>query len=118
IEGFQTIVDGQGRLSTVYVGHGAGRYQLALTARTLLDRFHHIAITKNHATTTGRLYIDGVLISTNTSMTEIFLLDDRLTIGGARSGANYLHCAISRLFLFNKTLSASDIKAEYTSNRE
>lgn len=55
-----------------------GQQQLLSTSTPLtLNTWHHIAITITHATNTGRMFIDGNLVATNTNMTlRPGLLDD------------------------------------------
>lgn len=63
--------------------------QQLLSTNTPLARnmWHHIAITITHATNTGRMYIDGQLVATNTNMTirpgslSSADLDDRFRFG-------------------------------------
>jgi len=81
------------------------------------NKIYNIAFIYNNSITTATLYIDGVLIQTTTSITQISSLTSGayqyIYTGGVNSTLNYFIGVIYYLSFYNKSLSTAQISNFY-----
>lgn len=75
------------------------------------SNFHHLTITNE--TSGATLYIDGVLVGTATSRDMTTTGNNKLWIGGYHDGGYYYNGEIPVMKLYNRALSAAEVKQNY-----
>ncbi len=87
----------------------AGSYSLVTDPGSFpLNRWVHAAVTYDAATTTMRLYRDGILVSTNTSVPAYS--SENEFIGSHAGSASYLQGNVDEVRLWNTALTQQQIK--------
>ena len=79
--------------------------------------WHHVIGTYNRSTTTARIYIDGILKNTNSSISTGPTTNTQPLLIGSRSGASGFGGSISDVKIYNRTLSASEIAQNFQALR-
>ncbi len=106
-------IDGSGRIG-IFVGDAGGLF----SANPINDgQWHNVAMTRDAASGTVQLFVDGVLngtatLDTGNKTSQFFLigaLSDVATDGVTFSGGNYFNGQLDEIRIYNKVLGQSDI---------
>jgi hypothetical protein len=79
--------------------------------------WHNVVGTYNRSTSTAKIYIDGVLRNTNSSISVGPSTNTQPLLIGSRSGASGFGGSISNVKIYNKVLSATEITRNFNSLR-
>ncbi len=105
------------RFGVTSSGTGIGLTELESDQKLNIGQWNHIAVTYNAASTTGKLYINGVLVQTKTNMeSSIFDSDARVMIGASRgTPANFLNGLIDEVRIWSVTRTQAQIQSSMLS---
>ena len=98
----------------VRAGHNNDWCEVVSTSAVPLNTWTHVSVTYDSTTTTMKLYFNGVLEDTNTSVDAVS--DPTVQIGGF-IGNNLWNGSLDEVTLFNRALSDSEIQALYNSSQ-
>lgn len=105
-------IGGGGMRFAITTGGNSTEQQLTATAPLATGAWKHVVVSLSG--TTGRLYLDGVQVAVNTSMTLKPSSLGNITqnyIGKSQYGDPNLNGAVDDFIIFNRALSASEITA-------
>ena len=74
-----------------------------------LNAWYHVVLTWNQTTTTGKLYINGVLTMAKTDLTAFYSDFTHVSIGAGFNNSRTFRGSLDEVAFWNKELSASDI---------
>lgn len=117
---FLTPMSGSSNLRCAITTSGpTGEQQLNAPFALPTNSWHHVAVTLNGATSTGILYLDGVPVVTNKSMTirPWQTLPQNNNLGKSQFSTDpYFNGEISSFRIFGRALSAGEISNIYSAN--
>ncbi len=109
--GFLTWLEAA-KLKVWHYNNGSGWVNFLSSATIVADTWYHIVVTWDLATTTLKLYVNGVLDNNITTATAIQYWSDDFNIG-AYAGANPFNGKISNASIWDTTLSEDQIITIY-----
>ncbi|MBL7699082.1 MAG: T9SS type A sorting domain-containing protein [Chitinophagaceae bacterium] len=90
-------------------GHGGNYSQVVDPSIITLNKWTHVAVTYNSATTTMRLYRDGTLVATNTSVASNY--SSEATYIGSHAGASsFLQGTVDEVRIWNVARTQAQLK--------
>lgn len=105
----------QGSSNTIYSGHNGAWSTIQYSPGDMLNKWWFGAIAFN--TTTGWImYLNGIQVSTNASTTS-FTGTGKVRIGAFSDAANLFDGDISSVKIYNRVLSAAEIKQNFEATR-
>ncbi|NWK57583.1 PEP-CTERM sorting domain-containing protein [Verrucomicrobiaceae bacterium N1E253] len=115
---------GDGMIGTFLRGNGSFGIKIdnqqveAATGSFSADAWHHLAVTWNRNTGSSdgvvELYVDGVDVGgTSSGSWDSITIDDAARFGKELSGTRYLIGSADEIAIWNRTLSPSEIAAQY-----
>lgn len=116
---FLTPLSASGNMRCAINVGGGGEQQINAPAALPINSWHHVAVTLNGSSSTGILYLDGVPIATNTSVTYRPWQTTPHTnyIGKSEFSTDpYFSGEISSFRIFGRALSAAEISNIYSAN--
>lgn len=81
------------------------------------NNWHHVVGTYDRNTTTAKIYLDGVLKNTNSSITFGPTSNIQPLMIGSRSGASGFGGNISNIKIYNRAISAAEIRQNFEATR-
>lgn len=100
------------KVLTFYTGNTGGA-DVESTFQVGDGTWRHIVCTYDGATSTGKMYIDGKLNATNSSMGTHGVIQANLTWGKWQGGSRFLTGRLEDARAYNRVLSASDVWAMF-----
>jgi hypothetical protein len=79
--------------------------------------WHHVVGTYDRDTTTARIYVDGILRNTNSSISTGPTSNTQPLLIGSRSGTAGFGGSISRIKIYNRALTASEVLQNYNATK-
>ena len=93
---------------TIKAGHGSNFAHVSASAAVLLNTWTHVAVTYDAPTTTMKLYINGVMVSQNTSVPVTTSTSIQV---GAYASVGLFSGGLDEVRIWNKALSAAEINS-------
>lgn len=96
---------------------GIGNPDTTILSTTSINdgAWHHCVATRQQATGTMRVYVDGNLQATGTGTKNTLSAPTTMLFGKAAAGANYFNGSLDEVKLFTRTLSSNEVAALYSS---
>jgi hypothetical protein len=91
---------------------GSNATAVATGVLTDLDKWNHFTVTYNAGAVT--FYRNGVSIATGTGESSIYANSANAYIGAYQAGANFFNGEMSKVQVFNNTLTATEVKELYS----
>jgi hypothetical protein len=79
--------------------------------------WHHVVGTYDRDTTTARIYVDGILRNTNSSISTGPTSNTQPLLIGSRSGPSGFGGSVSGVKIYNRVLSASEVLQNYNATK-
>ena len=90
-------------------GHGGNYWQVVDPSTITINKWTHVAVTYDASTTTMKLYRDGILVGTNTSVASNYTSEN--TYIGSHAGAgSYLQGTIDEVRIWNVARTQAQLK--------
>jgi hypothetical protein len=81
------------------------------------NNWHHVVGTYNRSNTTARIYVDGVLRNTNSSISIGPSSNSQPLLIGSRTGASGFGGSISNIKIYNTVLTAAEVQQNFNALR-
>ncbi len=118
------LVDGEvfgvaNDFGTALVGNqfafGTGNPDVTILATTAINdgAWHHCVATRQQATGTLRVYVDGTLQNSGTGSTNALTSATRLRLGGILTGGNFFNGSLDDVKTFPRALGSNEVAALY-----
>ncbi|MFM9987618.1 LamG-like jellyroll fold domain-containing protein [Flavobacterium sp.] len=93
----------------ISAGHNGTWDSVQDPTQIVANTWYHVALTYDAATTTMKLYTNGILVSTNTTV-DPFIGGNALRIGAFDNGGNLFGGKIDEVRIWNRALSQAEIQ--------
>ena len=115
---FGTTNDFGTALSGGKFGFGAGKTNTTILSTTSINNgaWHQCVATREQATGTLRVYVDGNLEATGTGNTNLLNTSTTLRLGQIASGGGYFNGSLDEIRIFDRALGGNEITALYYSS--
>ena len=123
--GYSITIDSGNKFNLFFVGAGGVANGIVSTATLSNNTWNHLVMTWDKANTTWKAYINGVFDSSLTAAMASTIIyasgSDRTNIGTSNSsptsgiGAGIFNGKIDEMYLWNRTLTASEVTTLYNS---